>query len=115
MDKELITHDRLLSILSYDKESGKFRRYKGKPVASGANTEYVRIKVDGYDYYAHRLAWFYVYGEWPTMIDHINRDKHDNRIVNLREATYSENSLNRAYDWMQPNQYGIWPLRKTNI
>ena len=46
---------------------------------------------------AHRLAWLYVYAKWPTSdIDHINRVKHDNRIINLREVTKSENQYNRG-------------------
>lgn len=46
-------------------------------------------------YYAHRLAWFYVHGGWPTYyIDHINRRKSDNRIANLREVKPFENSQN---------------------
>lgn len=44
---------------------------------------------------AHRLAWLYVYGEWPTgEIDHINGSPSDNRITNLRIATKSQNAAN---------------------
>ena len=44
---------------------------------------------------AHRLAWFYVYGAWPNGdLDHINGDKLDNRIANLREATRKQNMQN---------------------
>ncbi|MBD1229107.1 HNH endonuclease [Xenorhabdus griffiniae] len=45
--------------------------------------------------YIHRLAWLLYYGRWPSeFIDHINGDKSDNRIVNLREASNTENSWN---------------------
>jgi len=53
----------------------------------------------GKRYYAHRLAWLYVYGVWPDGdTDHINRNKHDNRIANLRSCSRSENMLNVDYD-----------------
>ena len=56
---------------------------------------YVQIMIDYKNYTAHRLAWLYVHGRWPyEQIDHINRIKNDNRIVNLREATNSENQIN---------------------
>ncbi len=43
---------------------------------------------------AHRVAWAMIYGEWPILIDHINGDKADNRIANLRLATKSQNAFN---------------------
>jgi hypothetical protein len=57
---------------------------------------YRLLNVHNKTYPAHRLAWLYVYGRFPQMdTDHINCDKADNRIANLREATRSENSANR--------------------
>lgn len=55
------------------------------------------MMIDGKNYLAHRLAWFYVYGEWPkNQIDHINRIKTDNRIFNLRDVDNSTNQHNNA-------------------
>ena len=55
------------------------------------------MQIDGRRYLAHRLAWFYVYGEWPRKgLDHINRDRLDNRIANLREADHAQNVQNRG-------------------
>jgi hypothetical protein len=45
-------------------------------------------------YYAHRLAWLYVHGEWPNVIDHINGDAGDNRIANLRSCSQQRNMQN---------------------
>ena len=43
---------------------------------------------------AHRLVWFYIHGKWPEMeLDHINNNKRDNRIENLREVTRGENMI----------------------
>jgi len=59
------------------------------------NTGYRQVGIDGINYKAHRLAWFYVHGAWPEYdIDHINGVRHDNRIANLRPATRGENIMN---------------------
>lgn len=56
---------------------------------------YVLVRVGGRLQRAHRLIWFMVHGEFPTLdIDHVNGDRADNRIVNLRLATRSENLQN---------------------
>ena len=57
---------------------------------------YRRGIVNGYPAQAHRVIWAMHYGEWPSMhLDHINRDRSDNRISNLRLATPSQNCVNR--------------------
>jgi len=56
---------------------------------------YIRISYQNQMYLAHRLAWFIYYGYLPKELDHINRNKSDNRIQNLRECTPSENGANQ--------------------
>ncbi|WP_425281364.1 HNH endonuclease [Pectobacterium odoriferum] len=56
---------------------------------------YVRIVLNGRPYRAHRLAWLVSYGEWPLLqIDHVNGIRHDNRLINLRMCSHSENCQN---------------------
>lgn len=58
---------------------------------------YIIIGLGGKNYKAHRLAWFYVHGEWPSEdIDHINLNTYDNRISNLRLSKDKLNHRNRS-------------------
>ena len=65
---------------------------------------YIKVAFDEHNIAAHRLAWFYVYGECPSMLDHINGNRQDNRIENLRPADYYVNNGNR-----QKHRDGIPP------
>jgi hypothetical protein len=67
-------------------------------VAGWVNDQgYVCVQIKGKQYRAHRLIWAYQYGEWPEFeIDHINRDRSDNRLSNLRVVTSSENNRNMS-------------------
>lgn len=87
--------------LSYDPETGIFTSlgpYRhGRKVGYIDDNGYVRIKFGASDYErAHRLAWLFVHGHLPAEIDHINGDKTDNRIANLRPASRAENQHNRC-------------------
>jgi hypothetical protein len=67
----------------------------GSIAGTNHSSGYLIICVDGEAYKAHRLAWLYVHGEWPEAdIDHINGDRGDNRIENLRSVTRSINQQN---------------------
>jgi hypothetical protein len=104
MATNLITQDRLKSLLTYDPDTGEFRwkvqRSNRAPIGSIAGCSdkygYIVVRVDGTLYKAHRLAWLYHYGVLPHKhIDHINQTPGDNRISNLRLANQHENNQNR--------------------
>lgn len=94
---------RLRELLNYDPDTGIFTRRigvrgfaAGSTVGSLQPTGYVYCNVAGHRCYAHRLAWCYVYGDWPEgELDHINGMRSDNRIANLRLVTRSGNMLNK--------------------
>ena len=96
-----LTQERLRYLLHYDPETGDFKwRFLRGGVREGKcgrvnHWGYREICVDKKLYRAHRLAFLYMTGEFPTKdVDHINRNKGDNRWRNLREVTMSQNMCN---------------------
>lgn len=92
-----LTAARLRELVSYDADAGLFTSLRsGKCVGHRTRENYVRLELDGRRYLAHRLAWLYSYGEWPTdQIDHINGTRNDNRLANLRNVSSRVNAENR--------------------
>lgn len=123
MKTEPIDLNRVREVLAYDKKTGVFtwnekpkQWRKGKSnVAGSLNTNgYLRIKVDGARYGAHRLAWFYVYGEWPKGdIDHIDGRRTNNAISNLRDVSRTVNMQNikTAYTTNTSGMLGVMEKR----
>lgn len=98
-----LDHNKLLRLLNYNPETGVLTRAvttssraKEGDVAGDLDGKgYLRLCVAGKRYLAHRVAWFYHYGEWPSgELDHINGQTTDNRIENLREASRAQNLWN---------------------
>ena len=97
----MLTQARLKALLSYDPVTGEFRwRTTGKGRradrrAGAVNGQgYMLIGVDYERHPAHRLAWLYMTGTWPPMLDHRDGNKRNNAFANLRICTKSENARN---------------------
>jgi hypothetical protein len=91
------SHTDLVTSLYYEPETGRFFLRKngeelGHKVSGG---RYMGVGVFGQVFRRARLAWFYVHGEWPAHhIDHINGDRYDDRIANLRDVSSRTNNQN---------------------
>lgn len=70
-------------------------RWVGKEIGFTTAKGYRYAKVHGKPYMVHRLIWLYVFGFMPEQVDHINGDRVDNRLCNLREVTNSQNCKNQ--------------------
>lgn len=77
--------------------------HAGKSAGSISNNGYMGVGIMGKRMQVHRLAWFMFYGEWPDCVDHVNGDRTDQRIANLRNVSVRENNRNRAGVKGRPN------------
>jgi hypothetical protein len=100
-----VSVERVRELLDYNQETGVFRwrvhrsrgAKRGQVAGSVDKKGYILLGIDGRNYPAHRVAWAYVYGEWPSSdLDHRDLDKANNAITNLRVASRSDNMGNTA-------------------
>ena len=102
------TPEELRTLLRYEPSTGKLfwrdvgspqrrAKYAGKEAfTANDGNGYRQSRIDGEQYRAHRVIWAMVHGAWPAQqVDHINGDRADNRLCNLRSATSSQNGANR--------------------
>jgi len=109
-----LTIDRLKTVIRYEADTGQFfwldankKRNSNSVAGSVMGRGYLSITVDGVSYLAHRLAWFYSHEKWPAgQIDHINENKLDNGLCNLRDVSQTCNLLNQSKP-QKNNQIGL--------
>jgi hypothetical protein len=99
----MITQSRLKELFNYNKNTGelvrieKRRKAKIGELAGNIRSDgYTRVKIDNKSYYAHRLVWLYVYGSFPKELDHIDGNRSNNCILNLRECFHFQNNQNQV-------------------
>lgn len=114
MSKPILSQDYLKSILRYDPETGIFYwtiRKSGickEEAGSLSSNGYRTLMIDKSNYAAGRLAWIMFHGIQPDgQVDHMNHDKSDNRISNLRVVTNQENQMNRRYSGNNSGVMGV--------
>lgn len=110
-----MTQDELKALVVYDPETGSITsRVQRQQVKKGQRLGW--LTQHGYwgltlrrrRFYGHQVAYLYVHGFIPKEIDHINRDKADNRISNLRPVTRSQNNMNRPDKPGRSGRPGVW-------
>ena len=102
MRRSLPTQERLRALFSYQDgqlfwKSGSGKAMAGDPVGQLTRDGYIKTGLDYSEYRVHRLIWKWHYGTEPNVLDHINGERHDNRIENLEPVTSREN-INRGFD-----------------
>lgn len=113
--KELFEYDQLTGIFTRRIATGRHGCHKAGEIAGTHHPDgCVHIGLNHTTWKAHRLAWLYVHGAMPTgVIDHINGNRSDNRIANLRDVTQSVNlqNMRRAKSTSKTGFLGAVPLK----
>lgn len=118
----ILTAQSLRNLLRYEVESGEFHWISrigsiraGATAGSTSRSGYIDICVSKERHGAHRLAWLYVHGEWPAgEIDHLDGDKSNNRISNLRDITHAVNTQNLRAAHRRNKSTGLLGVRRSD-
>ena len=93
--KELFEYDQGEGVL-IRKVGRRGKAKKGDIVGAKHNAGYLTVGIGGTNYLCHRMIWLHQFGYEPKSIDHINHDRSDNRLSNLREVSQQENLRNQT-------------------
>jgi hypothetical protein len=112
----VLTVERVRDLFDYDPDTGiltrrHFLNAKRKPVGCKSEHGYLRLILDNRSWAVHRVIWLWTYGYFPEgQIDHIDGNPANNRIVNLRDVSQSENQKNRRVPKNSP--LGVMGVRR---
>jgi hypothetical protein len=114
-----LTQEKLKTLLTYNPDTGVFTRNvlprNGcKKVGNIRKDGYVVLSINRKRYLAHRLAFLYMTGSFPEEIDHIDGNPNNNRWVNLRVCTRSQNNMNKGVAGVYFHRSGKWLAQITN-
>lgn len=117
----MITQERLKELLDYDPETGIFtwkmnrgKCFKGTAAGSSWKGKYQRINIERNLRFSHSLAFLWMIGYIPSIVDHVNRDGNDNRWCNLREVTKDQNAQNKSLTLRNSSGYiGVYKCSTT--
>lgn len=122
-----VEHDELKQLVEYDDATGLLRwrvsraggAKAGDIVGSFDSQGYMRTRICGKPCLLHRLVWFYVHGSWPKgVIDHVNGDRADNRITNLRDVSNAANVQNQKKAQRSnksTGMLGVTPIQRSKL
>ena len=112
--------DRLNELLDYDPVTGVLtwthnahKKVRGKVAGTLRRDGYLQLRIDNKFYGAHRVCYYIHHHHLPEMIDHINNNRNDNRITNLRESNPHHNQQNRSDT--KRNGYSVSYYREHNL
>ena len=116
-NEAMLTAEWVRENLIYEPDIGVFLwkvrgpgRMMGRVLGTKVWPGYIALKLKNVRHYAHRVAWLYVYGEWPDKsLDHIDGDKSNNSITNLRPASSAQNAARRKTTRKIAPSRGVFP------